>query len=99
MENQSAPSRSYRAAVPHGTEHVAECLPLGYVEMNVARCDQRHARVMRERRELIELLLIVAAMMQFGKEIAAAREDVAVGEKGGRGRVATGCWLVRHGGY
>ena len=48
------------------------------MEMNVARRDQRHARLMRQRRELIEPLLIVAAMVQFGEEIAAAGEDVAV---------------------
>ena len=41
---QQFAGRGHRAAVPHGGQHVAERLPLGHVEMNVARRDQRHAR-------------------------------------------------------
>ena len=93
---QQFAGRGHRAAVPHGAEHVAERLPLGHVEMDVARRDQRHARVMRQRRELIEPLLIVAAMVQFGEEVAAAGEDFAVGlEERGKGSGEKGTeWIV-----
>ncbi len=70
--------------MPHGGQHVAERLSLGHVEMNVARRDQRHARAMRQRRKPIEPLLIVAAMVQFGEEVAAVGEDLAVGGRRGR---------------
>ena len=88
---QQFAGRGHRAAVPHGGQHVAERLSLGHVEMNVARRDQRHARAMRQRREPIEPLLIVAAMVQFGEQIAAAGEDVAIGreERGESGWLAS----------
>ena len=83
---QQFAGRGHRAAVPHGAEHVAERLSLRHVEMNVARRDQRHPRAMRQRREPIEPLLIVAAMVQFDEEVTAAREDFVIrSEKGRRG--------------
>ena len=73
----------HRAAVPHGREHVAQRLPRGRVEMHVARGHQRHVCLARQRRELIEPLLIVAAIVQFGQEVATVGEDVAVGGEEG----------------
>jgi len=49
--------------VPHSAEHVAQRLPLGYVEVNVARRGQRQARAMCQCRQPIEPLLIVATVV------------------------------------
>ena len=64
--------------MPHGAEHVAQWLPLRHVEMDVAGGDQRHVLATRQFREPVEPLLIVAAMVQLGEKITAARINVAV---------------------
>ena len=75
----------HRAAVADGRQHVVQRRPLGHVIMHVAGRHQRNPRLPRDLLQPLQFSPIVRPAVQFGQQIAAVGEQVAVGGRSGRG--------------